>query len=137
MQAEWNQLEDLFHAALARREPDRQRFLSSRCSGNESLFNKVKSLLRAYEDGSDLLERSVLEEGFAIIHQTNDTESLVGRKIQNYTLMEKLGEGGMGTVYLAHDGQLDREVALKFISSDYFDSDLLKKRLIREAQAEI
>jgi tetratricopeptide (TPR) repeat protein len=77
----------------------------------------------------------VLEEGFAIIHQTNDTESLVGRKIQNYTLMEKLGEGGMGTVYLAHDGQLDREVALKFISSDYFDSDLLKKRLIREAQA--
>ncbi|MFN0277222.1 MAG: protein kinase domain-containing protein [Pyrinomonadaceae bacterium] len=133
--AGWQQVEDLFHSALAVKEPYRQQLLRARCDGNELLLNEVNALLNAYECDKNTLDESVLELGFAVISEQNKEESLVGRTVLSYTLLEKLGEGGMGTIYLAHDARLNREVALKFISSEYFDSDLLKKRLLREAQA--
>jgi serine/threonine protein kinase/Tfp pilus assembly protein PilF len=134
-QANWQEVEDLFHSALANDAPNRHQFLMSRCEGNEYLVEEVKRLLNAYECDKNMLDESALELGFAIIDQQDKEESLVGRTILSYKMLEKLGEGGMGAVYLAYDERLDREVALKFISSDYIDGDLLKRRLFREAQA--
>lgn len=132
---DWQQAEDLFHSVLGLQEPDREQFLRARCGGNEPLLNDVNALIQAYESKENILDESVLELGFAVISQLDKDESLVGQTILSYKLLEKLGEGGMGTIYLAHDGRLGREVALKFISPGYLDSDLLKKRLLREAQA--
>lgn len=63
--------------------------------------------------------------------QTNATEA-VPERIGRYRVLEKLGEGGMGVVYVALDEDLDRKIALKVLRSDTGGE---AKRLQREARA--
>ncbi|MGH7302646.1 MAG: serine/threonine-protein kinase [Candidatus Rokuibacteriota bacterium] len=57
------------------------------------------------------------------------------QKIGKYRVLERIGRGGMGTVFKAHDPVLDRSVALKVISPDIEVTDALRTRFFREAQA--
>ncbi len=64
-----------------------------------------------------------------------DAPSAERERIGRYVLVEMIGRGGMGTVYLAYDPQLDRKVALKVVRSMHFDDLDLRARLSREARA--
>ncbi|MGD8922658.1 MAG: protein kinase [Candidatus Zixiibacteriota bacterium] len=58
-----------------------------------------------------------------------------GTMVSHYRIVEKIGAGGMGEVYLAEDTKLDRRVALKFMPSQLAADDDLRARFMREAQA--
>ena len=73
------------------------------------------------------LHKSLLNRGHLM--------SLIGRMVSHYRILEKIGSGGMGTVYKAKDTKLDRLVALKFLPPHLSQTEEEKKRFIHEAKA--
>src|SRR5258708_16372680 len=61
-------------------------------------------------------------------------DPLLGKRLSNYRIVERLGAGGMGVVYKAVDEKLGRNVALKFISG-YSGDGPAKRRFLQEARA--
>jgi class 3 adenylate cyclase/predicted Ser/Thr protein kinase/tetratricopeptide (TPR) repeat protein len=60
---------------------------------------------------------------------------MTGRIVSHYKILEKLGEGGMGKVFLAEDTKLERKVALKFLPAGMTSNKEARKRFQREAKA--
>jgi serine/threonine protein kinase len=61
--------------------------------------------------------------------------ALLGTTVLHYHILERLGGGGMGEVYLAEDQRLGRRVALKFLAANVHGDAEARERLVREAQA--
>ena len=128
--------EAVFH--VGRRIPDgeaRQAYLDQVCGGNRGLRDRVNALLHVYEQERSFLESTPVEPGAA---PTVDLPRLVegpGTVIGPYKLLEQIGEGGMGVVYMAEQTHpVRRKVALKIIKPG-MDTKQVIARFEAERQA--
>ena len=60
---------------------------------------------------------------------------MIGKQIAHYQVIEKIGQGGMGVVYLAQDTSLNRKVAIKFLPESVSQDETARKRFVREARS--
>jgi eukaryotic-like serine/threonine-protein kinase len=114
---EWEKIKEVFAAALERDPSQRAAFLHEACGENVPLREEVESLLEAHDSSSDVWQHPFLLQC---------AESSEGRSIGPYQLLKKIGEGGMGQVWLAQqNAPLQRQVALKLIRWGMYDDTLL------------
>ena len=151
MDAALQREETIFYAALRLSEPAQRRlFLEQACSGDAALRDAVENLLSAqaeadrfFDEGSVAVQ-SVIEvpRTAGSSHAPNATaaaqsmaEKLVGTRIGRYKLLQEIGEGGCGAVYMAEQEEpVRRRVALKVIKLG-MDTNRVIARFEAERQA--
>jgi Tol biopolymer transport system component len=128
--AEWDHIYSVFHAARDKSGNDRVLLLDESCGENTLLRKAVEELLK-----EDAAASGFLSEPF-FRPSTTRTEPRItaGQHIGRYVTIALIGRGGMGEVWSAHDSDLDRTVALKFLSSEAIAS-LDTTQITREAKA--
>ena len=126
--------EVIFHAARHIPDPDRRRdYVREACGGDEALIAYLEELLAAADGTDGLLDRPLAGTSEATIDQPA-TES-PGTVIGPYKLIEPIGEGGMGSVWMAQQTEpVKRLVALKLIKAG-MDSRQVIARFEAERQA--
>jgi serine/threonine protein kinase/Tol biopolymer transport system component len=129
----WQQIERLFHDALARPLEERAAFLDHSCAGDESLRREVNALLDSPATANRFLDRDVLEVAADLV-SVSQMPVLSGRRLGVYQLQERIGSGGMGEVYRAHDTRLGRDVAIKILPHGFSADPNRQSRFEREAR---
>ncbi len=127
---EYQKVKELFQSAVEIEPEGRGAFLDEKCSGDGSVRGEVERLLGSYD--SEYLEQPAVGE----VAELLVPDGLgVGRQIGHYTILTSIGKGGMGEVYLAEDGKLGRQVALKVLPDDFAADGERLRRFEQEAQA--
>jgi serine/threonine protein kinase len=130
MEAErWQQIEELFHAALNRDGDQRDLLLAKIRADDEALYLEVQSLLACKEQAESFFEESASALAAEMFG------NWVGETIGPYQVLSVLGGGGMGEVYLAQDARLGRRIALKLLPPQFTNDKDRLRRFQQEARA--
>src|SRR5688572_1429169 len=126
---QWTLIKDLFLAAAARHGEERSRYLAEHCIDSE-MRREVENLPEASERTAVMeleADHTLTESAFA-------PPLTPGSHLGHYKIRKKLGSGGMGWVYEAHDEYLRRTVAIKVLPPGGIGEEQ-RRRFTREAQS--
>jgi eukaryotic-like serine/threonine-protein kinase len=109
----WQQIDRIFESALERAPQERDAFLDEACRNDAVLRNEVESLI-ACDQAKGFMEVPVVEDAARLLAH-DSARSMLGQELGSYKILSKIGEGGMGEVYLALHLPTDRKVAFKLL----------------------
>ncbi len=95
----WEDLQQIFHAAIALAPHERADYLNKACDGDLTLQRAVESLLKSHEETDNFVDTPAYEAAAEMLLDDENLKS--GQTISHYRILSLLGEGGMGSVYLA------------------------------------
>jgi serine/threonine protein kinase len=138
----WQQISGIFKSALALEPEERAAYVAAECGTDESLRREVERLIESHHQAdienfiaapaaADVAPLLVSEQSDA---QLNKDRLEAGQQLSHYRIIQKVGAGGMGEVYLAEDTRLDRTVALKILPADVASDQHRMRRFKQEAK---
>src|SRR5262249_10654893 len=123
-------VEQLYRSAMECDPRSRDAFVSDACQGDEELRIEVEKLL--YSSSSQASTMAIDPGSGGALADSTDSGN---RSVNQFEILEKIGQGGMGRVYRARDRNLGRIVALKFLAPELIGSEDAHARFLREAHA--
>ncbi len=126
---DWQKIKSLFNAVLDLPESERAAKLAG---ADLRLRQEVENLIHSHESlGEFISEPAIIDAGFSA---EIGIDSQIGKQIDSYKVLEEIGHGGMGTVYLAvRNDDFEKRVALKLIKRG-MDTNSVLKRFMLERQ---
>src|SRR3954468_22260264 len=125
----------LFQAASQLAGEARGLFLDGACAADSSLRTRLEALLAAHDQPEGLLTDTASRPATMKLELSDAPDETVGQKIGRYKILEKVGEGGCGVVYVAEQTEpVRRRVALKVIKLG-MDTKQVVARFEAERQA--
>ena len=130
MEPNFERIKEIFALALEKKSPaERESYLAAACQGRPELRQQVESLLQAHEHAGEFLRQTVT------LPPSSFMAECAGTMIGRYKLLELIGEGGFGTVWMAEQEEpVRRRVALKVIKPG-MDTKQVLARFEAERQA--
>jgi eukaryotic-like serine/threonine-protein kinase len=129
-------VERVCQLALDCDESSRDRVIEEACGGDAALRAEVEALLAHAATSERFLEEPAAEAA-ALVLAGRDKEiagpDWAGRRLSHYSVVERIGSGGMGVVFRARDERLGRDVAIKALPENFAADPERVARLGREA----
>ncbi len=133
-EAKWQKVREIFDSALRHKPEARRRFVKEVCGDDKTLLAEVESLLSSHDSAERFMETpAVAEVAHMIEIETKKLET--GKRFGHYQIIEQIGEGGMGEVYLAKDTRLERKTAIKILPGSVAQDEERMRRFVREAKS--
>ena len=130
----YRQVKQIFAGAIACETATRADFLAHACAGDAELRAEVESLLAHDEPAAEFIEESAFDVTARLL-AADEAQSLKEQHIGPYKVLDEVGRGGMGVVYLAarDDAHFQKQVAIKLIKRG-MDTDAVVRRFRNERQ---
>ncbi len=110
----WNQVQELFHRVADLPAPQQRSFLKEACGDDPALATEVLALIEEDAGGVSILDRDMAQVAQQMFGGPASASPAV-KEFGPYRILELLGEGGMGVVYLAERDDLGNQVAVKIL----------------------
>jgi len=129
----WKKVEEVFESVLEKPPAERAAFLDSVCRDDLSLRNQVETLLLSLEQAGSTIDSPLF--GAVVPETVVESPSMLGKRLGAYRIVQEIGRGGMGSVYLAvrADDEFQKRVAIKLIRRG-MDTDFIVRRFRNERQ---
>ncbi len=132
--AQLHRLKEIFHSAQQLRPNERSAFLDKNCGNDTELRREIDALLKSSQEADGFMVDPPAQLAAEVFGEA-EIPAATGRTIGHYKLLERIGTGGMGEVYLAEraDQQFKMQVAIKLIKRG-MDTESVLRRFQHERQ---